>query len=67
MTAKVLNKLNMKQRSAVEHYKRTYKNASSPILAAEMRTCCRAYVQGLADAGFLTEMEARLLFVYSTV
>ena len=63
MTKKALEKLNTKQRNAVDGYKTLH--SKKPI--ADVRIAAMAYLSGLSDAGVLTEAEKKALFCYITL
>lgn len=60
MTKKALEKLNTKQRNAVDGYKTLH--SQNPV--ADVRIAALAYLDGLSDAGVLTETEKKAIFRY---
>ena len=74
MTKEALEKLNAKQRNAVDGYKVLYSHAVNdckvlhsqrPVI--DVRIMAMAYLSGLSDAGVLTETEKKALFCYITL
>lgn len=73
MTREAMNKLPQHIQAQIEAYRSQYKTAKEDYLSG-MRTnveaarcASSAYMRGLKDAGLITEMERRALFLYTTV
>ena len=65
MTREIINKQPQNVRNAIERFKKDYKN---PVTnKGEVRSRIAGYVQGLYDAGLITERERQTLFIYATV
>ena len=68
MTKETLEKLNTKQRNAVDGYKTLHSHAvdndKAPLPGADVRIMAMAYLSGLSDAGILTEAEKEEIFRY---
>lgn len=64
MTKEVLNKLPEKVRNTVEECRKNYNDSDAKYV---QRSLSMAYLNGLRDAGMITEHEKRILFVYTTV
>lgn len=72
MTREVLAKLNDKQRKSVENYRNEYKREYERRYKeyaglAAASSASKAYCKALADSGVVTEYEARVIFIYTTV
>ena len=73
MTRETLNKLSETARLKVENFRKRYSSVSYKGSAREMRMAeeirmqMASYVEGLRDAGLITERERQVLFVYMTV
>lgn len=65
MTKQVLNKIPANVRAALEQLRKDYKNDA--LNKGESRNRSAGYVQGLRDAGLITERERQILFIYTTV
>lgn len=65
MTKEVLNKLPENILVTIENYKKQYNGL--PDRKDENRGRMAGYVQGLRDAGAITERERQAIFVYMTV
>lgn len=65
MTREVLNRMPENVKFVLETLRKDYKNAA--LDKAEVRCRAAGYTQGLRDAGFITERERQILFVYTTV
>lgn len=65
MTKQVLNKIPANVRAALEQLRKDYKNDA--LNTDESRSRSAGYVQGLRDAGLITERERQILFIYTTV
>lgn len=72
MTRELLNRLPQVIVNKVEQYRARYTKFDSTVLREmhmkdETRSRMAAYVEGLRDAGVITERERQCLFVYMTV
>lgn len=65
MTKEVLNKLPKNILVTIENYKKHYNGL--PDRRDETRGSMAGYVQGLRDAGAITERERQIIFIYMTV
>lgn len=64
-TREVVGKQPEHIRWAIEDYRKDYKNPA--LDRAETRAALAGYVNGLRDAGAITDRERQILFVYGTV
>jgi hypothetical protein len=65
MTKETLNKIPKEIQGQLNTYKKLY--AGLPDKRVETRARMAGYVQGLRDAGLITERERQILFTYMTV
>lgn len=65
MTREVLRKMPDNVKRAIEDLRKDYKNEALNKDCVRNRSA--GYVQGLRDAGLITERERQILFVYTTV
>ncbi len=64
-TMEVINKLPQDILKTVKGYKEQYNNPANKT--CEVRARMAGYVQGLRDAGVISERERQVVFVYMTV
>lgn len=68
MTKEVLDRMPEAVKRQVSLYKQAYnRNKGRASLKGEVSLKAVGYVNGLKDAGLVTEYEARALFIYITV
>lgn len=68
MTKKTLEKLPNHVRAKIEDLRKSYTAKGFPFVHYDVaRGRSAAYLEGLRDAGLITERERQILFVYTTV
>lgn len=66
-TTTTLDKLSKNARARVEQMKMWYESAADIAERREFRNRITGYCWGLYDAGFLSDLERRLLYTYMTL
>lgn len=65
MTKETIKRMPQKIINRIEQFRKDYKNAA--ISKEKTRARISGYIDGLMDAGAITEQERKVLFVYCTV